>query len=237
MEIQIAVSKNDKYLSTDSGDTVEVVERPNGGVSVVQASGFLNNLRSKTISFSVVKRVITHIADGVRDGAAARAASDALFTQFEGNATASLGIFSVDLQTDTIVLTCNSQSPVFIARTISIEKMATECCLLGTSMDIRPSISEIPLESGVTIIGPTSGLLLAGSDFGQILDFEISLSTILEDQEPTAQNIADSLISQAIRLDQNRPVKDMSVVVMRITDTTGNRLRKLTVNIPISDHT
>ena len=233
MEIQIAAAKIDKYQSTDSGDTVEVVERPNGGVSVVQASGFLNNLRSKSISFSVVKRVITHIADGVRDGAAARAASDALFTQYEGNAIASLGILSVDLQTDTIVLTCNSQSPVFIAREITIERLSTECSLIGTSMDIRPSISEIQLEPGLTVIAPTTGLLMAGIDFGQTFDFDISLTTLLEDQEPTAQVIANTLISQAIHLDQDRPGKDMSVVVLRISPKSMNNIRRLTVNIPL----
>ena len=233
MEIQIAAAKIDRFQSTDSGDTVEVIERPNGGVSVIQASGFLNNLRSKTISFSVVKRVITHIADGVRDGAAARAASDALFTQYEGNATASLGILSVDLQTDTIVLTCNSQSPVFIAREITIEKMSTECSHIGTSMDVRPSISEIPLEPGVTVIAPTEGLLLAGIDFGQTFDIDIAINTLLEDQEPSAQDIANALIAQAIRLDQNRPAKDMSVVVLRISSKTINNIRRLTVNIPL----
>lgn len=233
MEIEIAAAKIDKYQSTDSGDTVEVVERPNGGVSVVQASGFLNNLRSKTISFSVVKRIITHIADGVRDGAAARAASDALFTQFEGNATASLGILSVDLQTDTIVLTCNNQSPVFIAHDIKIEKLSTECSLIGTGMDIRPSISEIPIEPGVTVIATTTGLLLAGVDFGQTFDFDISLTTLLEEQDPSAQEIANTLIAQAIRLDQNRPGKDMSVVVLRISPKSINNIRRLTVNIPL----
>ena len=34
MEIQIAVAKTNKYASSESGDTLETVERPNGGLSV-----------------------------------------------------------------------------------------------------------------------------------------------------------------------------------------------------------
>ena len=39
MELQIAVSKIRKYATSSSGDTVEVVERPNGGLSIVMADG------------------------------------------------------------------------------------------------------------------------------------------------------------------------------------------------------
>jgi rhodanese-related sulfurtransferase len=81
MEIQIAVAKINKYDSIESGDTLEVVERPNGGVSVVLADGQSSGLQAKHISTAVVRKVITLLAEGVRDGAAARAASDALFTE------------------------------------------------------------------------------------------------------------------------------------------------------------
>jgi len=39
MEIQISISKIDRYGEGNSGDTVEVVERPNGGISIVMADG------------------------------------------------------------------------------------------------------------------------------------------------------------------------------------------------------
>ena len=39
MEVQIAAAKTNKYAVTESGDTLEVVERPNGGLSVVLADG------------------------------------------------------------------------------------------------------------------------------------------------------------------------------------------------------
>ena len=39
MEIQLAVAKIAKYAMSESGDTVEVIERPHGGVSVVLVDG------------------------------------------------------------------------------------------------------------------------------------------------------------------------------------------------------
>ena len=76
MDLQIGVAKINKYASSESGDTLEVVERPGGGLSVVLADGQRSGKSAKLISNMVVRKVITLLAEGVRDGAAARAASD-----------------------------------------------------------------------------------------------------------------------------------------------------------------
>ena len=90
MDVQIAVAKIRKYATSNSGDTVEVVERPQGGVSVVMADGQTSGRGAKWISTLVVRKVIALLAEGVRDGAAARAASDSLFTEREGKVSSTL---------------------------------------------------------------------------------------------------------------------------------------------------
>ena len=83
MEMKIAVSKVDKYGDTDSGDTVEVIERPNGGLSVVLADGQINGKDNKAISTLVTHRVIGHISKGVRDSASIRASASSVFNEFQ----------------------------------------------------------------------------------------------------------------------------------------------------------
>ena len=97
MEIQIAIAKINQYGSDESGDTLEVVERPNGGVSVVMADALMSGRTAKAVSSMVVRKVISLLAEGVRDSAAARAASDALFTERGGMVSAYLDIVSADL--------------------------------------------------------------------------------------------------------------------------------------------
>src|SRR5512139_2533193 len=108
MEIQIAVAKTRKYAVSSSGDTVEVVERPQGGISVVLADGQSSGKGAKWISTLVVRKVITLLAEGVRDGAAARAASDSLYTERGGRVSSTLNIISIDQQTSTMVITRNN---------------------------------------------------------------------------------------------------------------------------------
>ncbi len=97
LEIVIAVAKVGKYATSESGDTVEVVERPHGGISVVIADGQRSGKGAKTISNGVVRKAVALLADGVRDGAAARASHDYLRTLRGGQVSATLNLVSIDL--------------------------------------------------------------------------------------------------------------------------------------------
>jgi serine phosphatase RsbU (regulator of sigma subunit) len=148
MEVQIAVSKVKKYATSTSGDTVEVIERPNGGMSIVMADGQSSGRGAKWVSSFVVRKVISLLAEGVRDGAAARAASDALYTERGGKVSATLNILSVDMLTSTLVITRNNPAPVLLARGELIKKLEEESQPVGFYRNTRPLITEIPLETG-----------------------------------------------------------------------------------------
>lgn len=233
MEIQIAAAKTNKYFLTESGDTLEFVERPAGGISVVLSDGITGGHKAKTISSMAVRKTISLLAEGVRDGAAARAASDYLFTERNGTEPAYLNILSVDLQTETIVITRNNPTPIFIAQRGRIECLGGESSPIGISKNIRPSISEIPLENNTTIIIYTDGLSMAGGKFNQIIDLCTLLESLLEDQEPTAQEIADSILTQAIQLDQGQPEDDMSIVVLRVLPNEPSPIRRISIHLPV----
>ncbi len=234
MEIHIAVAKINKYASSESGDTLEVVERPNGGVSVVLADGQTSGKGAKVISSMVVRKVIGLLAEGVRDGAAARAASDYLFTERSGKVTACLNILSADLQTGTLVISRNNPAPVFVAAGERIECLEAESPSIGTSRNIRPAITEFRLEPGMTVVFYTDGIVDAGSRYGLSLDVCTLLESLLEEQNPSAQSIADAVLSEAIRLDQGRPDDDMSVVVTRITSQETDQVRRMAVYLPVA---
>ncbi len=233
MEIQIGIAKTNKYAVSESGDTLEVVERPNGGVSVVLADGQTSGRGAKAISTMVVRKVISLLAEGVRDGAAARAASDYLYTERYGKVSATLNILSADLQTGTLVITRNNPAPIFVGRGEQIEILNSESSSIGTSRNIRPAISEIALEGWISIVMYTDGILHAGDRYGQSLDIQTLLESLLEDQNPSSQEIADALLEQAIRLDQNRPNDDMSIVVLRVLPFEGDLIRRMTVRLPV----
>ena len=234
MEIQIAVAKINKYAVSESGDTLEVVERPGGGLSVVLADGQSSGRGAKSVSMMVVRRVIGLLAEGVRDGAAARAASDYLYSERNGKVSSTLNIISIDLSSETVVLARNNESPIFIARGENIESINEPSRSIGTARNIKPIITEIPIEMGLTLVVFTDGLVHAGERRGTPMDIGTTLRGLLEESEPSPQVLADALLSQAMRLDDNRPVDDISVVVLRVMQRSGDEVRRMTVRVPIT---
>ncbi len=234
MEVQIAVAKTNKYAVSDSGDTLEVVERPGGGLSVVLADGQSSGRGAKAISMMVVRKVIGLLAEGVRDGAAARAASDYLFSERGGKVSSTLNILSVDLHTKTVVLARNNESPMYLARGENIECIDEPSQSIGLGRNIKPKISEVPLEMGLMVVMYTDGLVHAGTRRGEGMDVGITLRGLLEDGDPSAQVIADALLAQAMRLDEGRPADDMSVVVMRVMPRGEENVRRMTVRLPLN---
>jgi serine phosphatase RsbU (regulator of sigma subunit) len=233
MEVQIAVAKTNKYAVSESGDTLEVVERPNGGLSVVLADGQTSGRGAKAVSMLVVRKVIALLAEGVRDGAAARAASDSLYTDKKGKVTSTLNIVSVDLQTGTVVITRNNPAPFFIARGEQVDCIGTDAPSIGTARNTRPVISEVPVEPGLVIVIYTDGLVHAGERVGRPMDVCTSLKAMIEEQDPSPQAIADALLSEAVNLDEGRPADDISVVVLKVLKRTGDNVRRMTVRLPI----
>jgi serine phosphatase RsbU (regulator of sigma subunit) len=234
VEVQIAVAKVNKYASPESGDTLEAIERPNGGLSLVLADGQTSGFGAKAISMMVVRKVISLLAEGVRDGAAARAASDALYTEKKGKVISTLNIVSVDLHSGTIVLTRNNPAPIFVSRGDRTDCLSDESIPLGISREVRPVITEISIEIGLTIVVYTDGMNHAGERYGHPMDVCQVIHSFLEEQDPIPQDLADSLLAYAVRLDDNRPADDISILVLKVVPSIGDDVRRMSIRLPIS---
>jgi serine phosphatase RsbU (regulator of sigma subunit) len=244
LQVEIAVAKAPKYAVPESGDTVEVIERPRGGLSVVMVDGQRSGRSAKAISNLAVRKAVSLLAEGVRDGAVARAAHDYLRTQRGGQVSAELTILSIDLETCTLVVSRNSRCPVLVSeRRTGVEAppawnvLAEPAEPLGVHARARPVILEVGLEAEQTIIAFTDGLLNAGSRRGAALDpIELVSRLGCPPRCPAAQ-VADALLLAALGLDENRLVDDVSVVVVQVLERAsdeGAEIRRMTVSFPVS---
>lgn len=238
LNVEIAVSKVPKYAVRESGDSVEIVERPHGGLSVVMADGQRSGLSAKAISNIAVRKAISLLSEGVRDGAAARAAHDYLRAQRSGQVTAELTIISVDLETRTLVISRNSRCPVVLGEAGTWRMLDAPSESVGVHARLRPVIVELPLAAGQTVIGFSDGVLHAGSRKGRPLD----LGRLLADpgccSGVPAQQISDRLLTIALQHDDGRPADDITVVVVRVIpddDGSGPAVRRMTVSFPVPD--
>ena len=242
IEIQIAVAKVSKYASSESGDTVEVVERPHGGISIVVSDGQRSGRSAKAISNVVARKALSLIAEGVRYGAVARATHDYLRTNRGGKVSAELVIASVDLVTETLVLSRNSRCPVLVQRDGETEWLDEQCDAIGIYRNTKPNIVELPLAPGLTAVVFTDGIWSAGHRSGGAMDVAAAASLKEGSQatsdatagESSAKDIADRVLEAALDLDKGRPRDDSTVLVIKVgSHQREQKIRRMEISLPV----
>lgn len=234
--VNLAVAKTQKYGVPQSGDTVEIIERPDGGLSVVMADGQRSGPAAKRIANLVVRKVIALLSEGVRDGAAARAASDALYMERQGRVQAALNILSVDLAAQSVVVVRNNPLPVLVWRGQRLERLDTPAEPLGIRRYVRPVVQEYPLEPELYVLAFTDGLAQAGQNRGRSWDVAQAFLHALQHFAPDVQAMVDALLHQAVEQDGGFPKDDMSLVLLYLSRRpAGNHppIRRLHARVPL----
>ncbi len=234
MEIKVAVAKVGKWATSESGDTLEMIERPRGGLSFVLVDGQRSGRAAKAISNLVARKAVSELAEGVRDGAAARAAHDYLYTYKGGKVSATLNILSVDLASSTLVLSRNSHCPAIVITPDDGFRLLDEPSEpVGVRRGTKPQITELPLVAGTTVVVYTDGLEDAGVRSSRIFDVPAAVRELMTGDDTSAQQLADGLLKRALSLDDGRPHDDVSVLVLRILDRASDGVRWLALSLPL----
>ena len=235
MEVQFAVAKISKYATSESGDTLEMIERPHGGISLVLVDGQRSGKSAKNISNVVARKAIQLLAEGVRDGAAARAAHDYLYTYRKGKVSATLNILSIDALSKTFVISRNNEAPVIVhTADRGLYALDEPSSSVGTRRYTKPVITELPIEAGTIIVVFTDGLRHAGTLSGNPrYDPVAAMERLIATQVNSPRQIADTLLAEAVARDNDRPRDDISVLVTAVSAKQGDDVRRLEARLPL----
>ena len=241
LTLEVAVAKVGKYATSESGDTVEVVERPHGGLSVVVVDGQRSGKSAKAVSNIVARKAMALLADGVRDGAVARAAHDYLRTQRGGKVSATLNLASVDLASRTLVLLRNNHCPILLYNPHwtgvntpdGWQYLDEPSEAIGVHARTRPIATELPLQQDLTALIFTDGIWTAGERSGQRISIPRTVQEAFDNGVTELNDLADFLLTRAVELDQRRPADDMSLVILGIRGNDNeDEARRMTVSLP-----
>ena len=232
-EIQIAVAKTHKYASRESGDTVELVERPAGGLSVVLVDGQGSGQAAKTLSLLVSAKAVTLLKEGARDGAVARAVHDYLHTFRQGRVSATLEILSVDLVSKTVISSRNSNTPLLLDQGGGFEARPSTATPIGIRRHTKPTIDQIAAEPGLRVAIFSDGISHAGERYARPFA-PLAFATANLGGDLTARAIADALLAAAIAADQGRPGDDITVVALTLHPRREYpQIRRMEVIVPL----
>ncbi|MCS7219839.1 MAG: PP2C family protein-serine/threonine phosphatase [Anaerolineae bacterium] len=234
MQVQAAAAKVAKYAASESGDTLEMIERPHGGLSFVLVDGQRSGRSAKAISNLVARKAVSLLAEGVRDGAVARATHDYLRTLRQAQVLATLTILSVDLVSHTLVISRNSSCPVIVLGSQGVRLLDEPSEPIGIGARVKPVITEIPIEVSTTVIVTTDGVWSAGTREGRHLDVVSLAIRLAQERAGNARALADAILAEAIALDRGRPQDDISVLVVCVVEgEPADGARRLEVSFPL----
>ena len=233
MEIKIGIAKTNKYAVSYCGDSAEVAERPQGGITVILADGQGSGKAAKNTSSLVVNKAAALIAEGARDGAVARAVHDYLYAVKDGKVSSTLTLISADLDTSTIVISRNSNCPVIVKDEYCTNIYDESISSIGVHKRMKPLMYQIPLEVGMILISYSDGIQAAGRKKGKSISFDKILAIIEDNSAEDVAFIADSILEYALEIDEYRPGDDMTVVVMGICEANHtHKIRRMSVSFP-----
>lgn len=236
MEIKIGIAKTTKYAVSHSGDSCEIAERPHGGVSAVLADGQGSGLSAHHTSSWVVNKAVSLLSDGTRDGAVARAVHDYLYAMKDKKVSCTLTVLSADLESESIVISRNSNCPVIIKTEDFLSVYDEEVNPIGVHRHTKPLMYEVPFSPGMVIVSYTDGIQAAGRKQGlPQAEFADIRKIIEQNSAEDAEFIAQSILEYALDKDQEKPGDDMTVVVMGVCekDERNTKIRRLSATYPI----
>ena len=231
--LEIAVAKVPHAGAVESGETVEVIERPAGGFSVVLVDGQGSGRGAKSLSNLLVTRAIAQLKDGARDGVVARAVHDYLYTYRAGQVAASLNIASVDFRSGTIRITRNNPVPFYVIDPTGIHRHDDPSSPIGLHAATRPQISELEIRPDLYVVIFTGGLREAGARFGNDVALDNVLAGCCDLGLDSANDLADRLLRHAVAAERGAPERDLSVAVLAVRSRRDDEtVRRLLVQVP-----
>jgi len=233
--IDVGVAKTEKHASRESGDTVELVERPSGGFTIVMIDGQGSGRAAKTLSLLLSSKAVALVKEGVRDGVVARATHDYLFAFRHGQVSATLDLLSIDLKTRTTVITRNAESPMLMGFGGEIELLPALSGPIGRYRWTKPSVREFPMQSGFEVLLFTDGIWHSGRRASlPPYDLEGFAARHFNRAAP-AQELADLLLDAVIDRDGGKPNDDMAVVALSLREGAADRpIRRMGLEVHLA---
>lgn len=230
--VELAWSKMPKGGLGQSGDSIELVERPLGGLTLILADGQGSGPAARRISRMVAMKAVQLIADGSRDGAVARAVQDMLYTAREGRVTATLALLSVDWHTRTLVIARNAPCPVVVRQEGRVFRLEGGAEVIGTYRKTRPAMTELEALEGSVLLTCSDGLLQAGRRYGTPFDWAPWEARIADMAVDDLDQLVDDLMDHALELERGRPNDDISIMALGVKGDDPSARRNLYASIP-----
>ncbi len=133
-----------------------------------------------------------------------------------------------------MVLCRNNHCPIYIVNKDGLTTLDEPVRAVGVHRNTKPIVTEFPLAAPTLAVIFTDGILSAGSRKGRLLDIPQILQELCPDGNCSAKTVADAIFEAAYALDDQRPVDDISLLVVAVLNKrSASDSRHLELTFPL----
>jgi hypothetical protein len=216
LEILLGIAKVNKFAVPGSGDGIEVMGRPAGGITAILTDGHGGGRSVSSISTMAAIKTAQLVADGVRDGSVARSVYDYFAAVQDGNFSIAMTMISADTESGNLIVCRNTNSLLMVRHEFGVDIYDEPAQSIGTHKNAKSVMIQRPLEEGLLVATFSDGLLNAGRKRGRSLDLKLLVRQLEESRPGDVQYLSESILDRAMALDSYQASDHMSVIVMGI---------------------
>lgn len=213
-EVKTAVSTAARDGKTVSGDSYTNVDLGNGRFAVVVSDGMGNGERARKESKAAVELLKKLMKAGFDEQLAIQTVNSTLLLRSRDEIFTTLDMALIDMYSAQASLLKVGSAPSFVRRANFVKSISGDNVPIGILRDIEVQSIQEQFRDGDLLILMSDGVYDAPSQTYDKEDWLRRQITRLETEDP--QEIADTLIEAAVRLNHGEIRDDMTVVVARI---------------------
>lgn len=210
--IEIAIAGTAKYATSASGDVADVIERPDGGTTIVVVDGQGSGPAARSLAMLVSGRVLALLRDGVLDATAAQATAEFLHSHRRGQVSATLDIITVNAAGTDVTVTRGNPTPFVVDRGGTCEQAGAGSDPIGPLRTPRCVSRRFALDPTFRLVLFTDGISGAGGHAAA--RFDPCLWLAARNGESSASALGEGVLGAAMVADAGRPRDDMTVVAL-----------------------
>lgn len=213
LKITAGIARIPKYGSKVSGDSFTFTESGNGKYTLALSDGMGSGSSASAQSKAAVTMLENFLESGFDKEMAVSLINSVLVLKSEGDNTCTLDISMIDMHSGEVEFIKIGAAPTYIRREFGVEIIRAATLPAGILPGVDAELAHKNMDSGDMIIMVTDGIIdsMGGDEPGD----RVLLKFIQQLDSLNPQQVAESIMAEAVKCCDGKPFDDMTVLVAK----------------------
>ncbi len=214
LKLTTGVARMPKYGSKVSGDSFTFMDNGNGKYTLALSDGMGSGYGASAQSKATVDMLESFLESGFDKEMAVNLINSVLVLRLDEDNTCTIDMSMIDLFSGEVEFIKIGAAPTYIKRDSRVEMIKSASLPAGILPGVDAELARKDVDGGDMIIMVTDGIIdsMAGDEAGE----RVLMKFIQQLESLNPQNLAASILDEAVRCCENKPFDDLTVMVAKV---------------------